>query len=175
MMLHVYGARTEKNSMDTKLLIKYIQSKEKESGFTLQLFDARMIFGTQHLETAIDHAKRSMHRGIGISSSLSMEILLYTAGEYQIKNALDKVGLKDDSRYIVLICITDNTDNTISPDEVFTELCNRFGFLQDFDVIKGDKEYLEDFGITKDELLAIPEELWLELVLEKVALVDIKK
>jgi tRNA threonylcarbamoyladenosine modification (KEOPS) complex Cgi121 subunit len=174
-MYQIYGARTEKDGLDTKELIEYIKSKEQENGLTLQLFDARMVFGALHLQTAFDHAKRSIDRGTAISSSLSMEILLYTAGEYQIKNALDKVGLKDDSKVIVLLCIADKKDYTIDPDELFSELCSKFGLVRDFDVIDGDKKYLVDFGISKDELSAIPEELWLDLVLEKVALVDIKK
>ena len=59
-------------------------------------------------------------------------------------------------------------------------LCNAINsegidLVRDDEVLIGDNSTLERFGLSKEELAAVPEDQWLELVLEKVALLDIQK
>jgi tRNA threonylcarbamoyladenosine modification (KEOPS) complex Cgi121 subunit len=106
-----------------------------------------------------------------ISDTLGMEILLYAAGEYQIKNALAKLGIKEDTSKIAIILVGALCD----PEQKIKELLMKLGLYHDDDVLTGDQSALERFGISQEELAAVPREQWMELILERVALLDIRK
>ncbi len=173
-MYNVFGVRTDTRKLDTQTIINRTRKIAEQNNVEIQLFDARFIFGADHITTAIDHAKRAIDLGKTISDSLSMEILLYASGEYQIKNAIAKLGLREDTMEIAIVIISDN-DFNLKIQKMIDQLFSELGFRHDDRVINGDKKYLEQYGINKDELLSVPEARWFELVLEKVALVDIKK
>jgi KEOPS complex subunit Cgi121 len=53
----------------------------REMGLEVQTFDADMVFGSEHLLVAWDHAARAFERGTNIASDRMMEVLLFAAGE----------------------------------------------------------------------------------------------
>lgn len=74
-------------------------------GLTAQLFDASALAGEEHLRSAAIHALRAMERGMGRTSSLAMEILLYASGRRQIRDALKLVGVSGRTRRIAAVLI----------------------------------------------------------------------
>jgi len=175
-MLEVIGIKIKSNELDTGKVIDQLQDFSNKNELTIQLFDADFIYGKDHLISASEHAQRAFEQNTAISDSLSMEILLYASGEYQIKNALSKLGIKKDTKNMALAIMGEMKN----PEAVFEDFLTQLKYIgleleRDDEVLIGDRNTLEAFGISKEELTAVPEDRWLELVLEKVALLDIQK
>jgi tRNA threonylcarbamoyladenosine modification (KEOPS) complex Cgi121 subunit len=60
-------------------------------------------------------------------------------------------------------------------DAVVDKLLRTFHLTSDDKVLEGDKDTLKRFGITDQELRILPESKYNDLILEKVALVDVIK
>jgi KEOPS complex subunit Cgi121 len=174
-MIDIFGFHVNSPKLDKNNLLNLIQQISKDENVFIQVFNASLIYGKDHIVSAYEHAARAFSQKRAISESMAMEILLYASGEYQIKNALIKLGLNEETKDIALIVCSENDKNIKKLKEILTDLCKKFDLIQDNDVLTGTKNTLEQFGITKEELSAVPENRWFDLVLEKVALVDIKK
>lgn len=175
-MCIIFGAQVGSGKVEPEKILKTIQDFSKENNLDLQLFDARYIYGKEHVITAVEHAKRAFSQARSRSGTLSMEILLFASGEYQIKNAITKLGVKDDTPALAFVILGELPDPEVQITELITTL-NKTGVSleRNDETLIGDKGTLEQFGITAQELAAVPEEQWFELVLERVAMVDIKK
>jgi KEOPS complex subunit Cgi121 len=155
--------------------MKQIQSFSKHEGIVVQAFDASMIYSDDHLLSATIHAKRAFEQGRGSTNSLALEILLYASGERQIEKALRKVGVKKGNQRIVFVLTSDlgngENINESMGNRLLAVLCLR----NDDRALSGDRMTLKRFGITEQELITIPENQYGDLILEKVALVDVMK
>jgi len=176
-MIRVVGVKGKIKSRDS--FIKKIEEYSKSLNVAIQVVDANLVYGFNHLYSAAQHAIRAMRRGTNSMKSLAMEILLYAAGERQIKNAIGKIGVKDNSRSFVFVIVDDVTDindarGKISDEEV-DKMLEELHLFRDDSVLKGDKKVLERFGISKNELDTVEEDRYEKLILEKVAMVDILK
>ncbi len=148
-----------------------------EEHLVIQAFDATVIYSKDHLISAATHAKRAFLQGTNATNSLALEILLYAAGERQIQKAIKKVGVKKGEQQIVFL-ITDSADQKgkKSIDKaVIRRILKTFQLTTDEQELKADRETLKRFGITEIELSTIPEEKYGDLILEKIALVDVIK
>lgn len=70
-----------------------------------QILDNRYIWGRRHLLSAIWHAYNAKKNDQMISKTLSMEILLYTAGHRQIKKAIQLLGVKNNTKDVLGVLI----------------------------------------------------------------------
>lgn len=131
-----------------------------------QLLNSSMIFGRIHLESAVDHAIRSFKEGRNSSNSLATEALLYSSGTRQIDGAIEKMGIRQGDSGIAVVAF-----GTFDLD-AFLE---KTGFVQDDTVLEGDAAMLSEFGIGDKEIASVPESKAFDLVLERVALVDMLK
>ncbi len=138
----------------------------KEKNLTIQALDADKLAGEEHLRFAIEKAMNSFRKGTNISNDLAHEIILYAAGTRQISRAM-KLGIHRGDNNIVLVAVGEATDLSdmveITPKPV----------LQYYQSKK--EAIMEVFSITKEEIEAAGEEKIPELVLERVALVDVLK
>jgi KEOPS complex subunit Cgi121 len=175
-MCFIFGAEVSTGELNTDEILNELQKYSKEKDQTIQLFDARYIFGSDHLLTAAEHAKRAFAQDCSRSDSLAMEILLYASGEYQIKNAITKLGVRGETKQLAFVLLGATGDHDANAEE-FLKSLSVVGITlsRNDNVLKGDMSTLEKFGISQEELSAVPEEQWFELVLERVAMVDIKK
>jgi len=174
-MITVLGTRGTIKNIDT--FVQQLLAFSKQEHLVIQAFDARLIYGKDHLISATTHAKRAFQQGTNATNSLALEILLYAAGERQIQKAIKKIGIKKGKQPIVFI-ITDSVNqksNTTIKKSVVQRLLKTFQLTIDETLIKGDKYTLKRFGITDVELSTIREEKYGDLILEKVALVDVIK
>src|SRR5512137_1257991 len=62
-----------------------------KSGVEVLVLRADMVFGTDHLRSALYHAKKAISEGRNASDSRSMETLLYASGERQLGTAIRKM------------------------------------------------------------------------------------
>jgi KEOPS complex subunit Cgi121 len=163
----VLGARVLSRGPD---LLAWVKGKQdRHSGYDVQLMNADAVYGKDHLISAIEHAQRAFARGQNSATDLMVEIILYASAERQIKKAIEKVGLKENTERIAAILIGD-----VDEDKV-TDLLASLHLERDDSVLDGSVEVLDLFGIGEKERLAISREKWGDLILERVAMLDLDK
>ena len=128
--------------------------------------DADVVCGKAHLETAVMHAKRAMEQGTNASATVSMETMLFASGERQISKAKEKMGVKDGMRHFALV-LFDCDDPA--------DILRRLRLIKDDLVLVPSREKIIAFGIEGKELGSVPERQGQDLVLERVAFVEILK
>jgi KEOPS complex subunit Cgi121 len=174
MIYEIAGARGQCQNKDD--LIKQLKTLGTKFNITLQLFDARLVYGQDHIRSAIVHADRALANRTNLADDIAIEIMLYASGERQIKQALVKMGLKEDTDEFGFVLYSSSDTHSR---EHLTDLCEKIlgelQFERDDSVLDGNRSVLERFGIPNKELETIPQSNWLKLILERVAMVDIIK
>jgi len=162
---------------DTKRLVSSLESFSDEHGVVVQVVDAELVCGSIHLSSAVEHALRASVEERMATRSLAMEVLLYASGERQIQYALPKMGVKV-GRSVgiggVVISQSEKKDEK-ELEALVCDLLAIFGWRRDDKVLVGDSDCLFRFGISEVELETMPKDKYEDLILEKVALVDILK
>jgi KEOPS complex subunit Cgi121 len=145
-----------------------IREISRRFGVCIVLFNAEMIAGISHVCSALQHAFRAFDKGTAISNSPEMEALLYASGSRQCQTGV-RFGVHS-GRNFAYLCICPGNE------EALGEL------LKDGDVVDGDWDamspekmtYLMDlFGITNAELEVTGKSRITDLILERVALLEV--
>ncbi len=168
--INIIGCRGTVDSVD-KFLAKandFVSNLLLKDDILLQFLDADMVLGKEHILSAIEHADRAFQRKENISETLAMEILIYTAGEPQIKNALAKIGLRDGCERIAIITGGINT-------KALEALMDHLHLEQDDGVLEFNELKAREFGINEREISAVKKDKRRDLVLERVALVEVRR
>ena len=137
----------------------------KEKNLTIQTLDADKIAGKEHIIFSVEKAINSFKTGTNIANDLSKEIMLYAAGTRQINKAV-KLGIHKGENNIVIVAVGDSELSGF--DEI------KYADVLAYNASKRE-QLMKIFGITNEELEAVGEEKLPELVLERVALVDVIK
>ena len=134
------------------------------------LFDADRLTGRDHVEAALRHARRSWAGGEAIANSLEMEALLYAAGTRQCQVASSFGIHPGENRSFVAVC-----PPAPGVRDRLADLVRIVGEEPDGEEIDPAKRArLADlFSITPEEVAVVGEERFRELVLERVALLDV--
>jgi tRNA threonylcarbamoyladenosine modification (KEOPS) complex Cgi121 subunit len=115
-----------------------------------QIVDYLLIWGYQHIHSALWHAEIAMMSDSMISNSFSMEILLYLAGYRQIKKAINLLGVKKDSNKIIGVLVSEKEANLPAAFETLKEtflLEINIDIIKDFVSKRKDiVDYLEKEG-----------------------------
>jgi tRNA threonylcarbamoyladenosine modification (KEOPS) complex Cgi121 subunit len=141
----------------------------------IQVFNADMIYGKIHILSSIEHAIRAMKNNTMTTNSIDKELILYTAGERQLKIAIPKMGVKKGNCKIVFIFLKIGSNDSKDLNKLVKQFINEFKIKQDNSLINGSKKVLANHGITEIEIETIPDGNYCDLILEKIALVDIIK
>jgi len=80
--------------------------RSEASNCQVQIFDAMMIAGLDHLYFSVLNALKAFDSGNKISSSPAMEILLYASGQNQISKAIEMLGVKPGSSQIIAVILS---------------------------------------------------------------------
>ncbi len=126
--------------------------------------------GKSHVESAVYHALRAWQEGRAIADSLEMEILLYAGGTRQTSIGRD-FGVCSDTRNVYL-CFVPPSDVAIKEMESWVQ------YIADHDERLNPvkvRRLMDLFGITREEILAVGDDHIRDLVLERVALLDVYK
>ena len=159
---------------DVNEFISKVADFSKEHQIGIQLLDANLVFGKDHIISSFKHAKRSIQRNEASTNSFEMELLLYAAGERQIKHAISKMGVKPkDTTFAVIFIINDkSTKNFNNIIDIFLQI---FNLKRDDGVLIPDETKLTEYGIKKQAIESVKKNQIFQLVLEKIALVDVIK
>ncbi len=170
-MIKIIGAVGEIRDVDS--FLKIISNFSKENNTLIQAFDANFIFGKDHILSAVNHAKRAINQKTNTANSLEMEILLYASGERQLKLAIPKMGVKKGKSNIAFVFLNETTVKI--SDKKINKFLNILLIKQDNKVLEGDENTLQLFGINEREMQTVTKAKFGNLILEKVAMVDIIK
>ncbi len=151
---------------DTEKFLQKLKKISKEQNIAIQALDADRLAGEEHIRFAVEKAINSFKTGKNIANDLAKEIMLYAAGTRQISRAM-KLGVHSGKNNIALVAIGEAPELS-----AFNEITSQ-PVLQ---YSESKKEALMDiFNITEEEIEAVGIEKLPELVLERVALVDVIK
>lgn len=143
-------------------LMEKVLRMAEERGAILLVLKEDMAFGPDHLASALYHAKKAFDEGRNSSDSLAMETLLYASGERQLSSAIRKMSVDEDTTGVVVAML--------SPGELDVE-DGWVPFANVEQIPEGDR--LARFGISPEEMGTTAQKDWLDLVLERVASVDL--
>ncbi len=169
-MLKIIGAIGSIKDVD--IFLKQISSFAKDNNLVIQAFDANVIYGKKHLISAVEHAVRAIERKTNTTNSLEMEILLYASGERQLKLAIPKIGVKKGEANISLVFF--NKIRRFS-DLLIEEFLDQLSLKREDKVLKGTIDTLKKFGLNDSEIKTVTKAKYKDLILEKVAMVDVIK
>ncbi|EJN59959.1 KEOPS complex subunit Cgi121 [Halogranum rubrum] len=140
-----------------------------EAGVTVQVFDARYVVSRRHLERAVELADRAIERGENVARDRAVEILCYVAGRRQIDRALT-LGVDEGRTPVVALVDGDDAEAEADAETALRELLDPAETLDDYD----DELVRDYFEIQETELAATAGSVE-DLVLERVALLDVEK
>jgi KEOPS complex subunit Cgi121 len=160
------------NITDLDRFLKQLSDIGSTHNVTVQALNAELVSGSRHLMFAVGKAIRSFGSSRNIANNLGMEIMLYASGNLQIGRALGMGVKTGDNRVAVVVAGNNGVDGAIS--EVNEVLDTVDPAVLEYSKAKQDS-LLEFFNITRDELDAVGAGKIPELVLERVALVDVIK
>ncbi|ATZ61768.2 MAG: KEOPS complex subunit Cgi121 [Methanosarcinales archaeon Met12] len=167
MTIKIIGGIAEVGDVDE--FIKTMSDIARRHSVTIQALDADRTAGAEHLRFAAEKAMRSIREGRNIAEDLGLEILLYASGKRQIERAL-QMGISP-GRNRIAIAIVGNDAERAGKDVM--------EFVQEAPVLDYNERkkdlIVKTFGITDAEIEAVGEGKIPELVLERVALLDIMK
>jgi KEOPS complex subunit Cgi121 len=131
-------------------------------------FNADLMAGRSHARSALFHAFRAEEDGCMISSRVEMEALLYASGSRQCLTGM-RFGLHE-GRNQAYLCICPPSREAYAEVLPLVTLSR-----EDWDTISPEKaeSLAENFGITPSEIEAAGLDRLVELVLERVALLEV--
>lgn len=140
-----------------------VLGRARSAGAEVLLLDGDMVFGADHIRSALMHAKKATDEGRNSSDSMAMETLLYASGERQLSSAIRKMSAGDATDRLVLAVLR----GAFEPGEGWSRLPDR--------QTRVDRTMLLRFGVSEAEMATVDEGMLADLVLERVAAVDVIK
>jgi tRNA threonylcarbamoyladenosine modification (KEOPS) complex Cgi121 subunit len=150
---------------DSASLLRKTEELTKEYGIEIQLLNADLVFGSIHLEVAVEKAERSFEDQRNISRNLATELLLYASAETQISNAIEKIGIKDGIRNVAVVVWGDCEINNI---------LENLDLARDDSVLVGNPNVTNLFGIDSQDGKGDEEHIT-RLIIEKIALSELRR
>ena len=156
---------------DVDAFVERLSAVGESHGVTVQAFDARYVVSRAHLERAVELADRALERGENVARDRGVEILLYAAGRRQIDRALT-LGVSPGTQLVVVLVDSTADDETAERDAAtaVAEVVTTEGTLGRVD----EERVRTYFDVSDRELAAVAGTLE-DVVLERVALLDVEK
>jgi KEOPS complex subunit Cgi121 len=153
-------------------------------GVTVQAFDARYVVSRTHLERAVELADRAFDRGENVARDRGVEILLYAAGRRQIDRALT-LGVSTGEQAVVVLVdgAADEGEGNDATSEAEAEVEAEADAVEAVErhLTPGetlgayDEERVRTYFDVGDAELAAVDGGLADVVLERVALLDVEK
>ena len=141
-MAVIFGARHLVADVDGEL--EKLSIASKNLGVEIQVLDAHMVFGMEHIEIALEKTERAFDQGRNIAKTRGTELMLYAGAERQISKAIEKMGLKPGIEELAVIIIGQHNNSDL--DKIMAEL----GWERDDSVLEPGAP--EDIDIILEEL-----------------------
>jgi KEOPS complex subunit Cgi121 len=142
-----------------------LRDLQASSGFTIQAVDAGKVASERHLTFAVKKALLAFREGRNVAKDLGVEILRYIAGDRQIERAF-AFGLSESTERIAVIMVR------VQPGEEWPDTSALLE-VDGMGCSSTDESLRSSFDIPEEEIRAAGEGRIPDLVLERVALVDV--
>lgn len=156
---------------DLRVLLKTLNNISSANDVTIQALDADKIAGERHVRFAVKKAIDAMETHTNVANDLGVEIMRYAAGERQIEKAFS-MGLHDGENRVVFVLVGEEKSLLSASNALFKIIVEKP--LIDYSLSKRES-IISQFNITESEIGAVGEDKIPELVIERVALVDVLK
>ncbi|HTY46437.1 MAG TPA: KEOPS complex subunit Cgi121 [Methanomassiliicoccales archaeon] len=156
----IVGARG--TIQDPRELVRRLQSLKEGQALAL---NADLVCGTEHIEIAVCHALRSFRRGTNSCNTIMMETLLFASGERQISKAQEKMSPSQGEAHVAFVLFGASAEEALRTSQL----------ERDDSVLACSDEKARRFGIGEKELETVGDGKAQDLVLERVAFVEIAK
>jgi len=164
MTYEIAGARATVE--DPEAILKTVRSWTEGTGREVLLADARLVFGRDHVESAVRHALRAQAAGTMAARTVAMEALRYLSGQRQVAEAIRVAGIRRGTSAVAVVVFGETG---------MTDLLALLGWSRDDSVLNSEGKSLQAIGITQVESETVPPDRRADLALEKVALLDAEK
>ena len=157
------------NISDQDEFLAYLRELGECNRVNIILFNADRMAGRMHVESAIAHAFRAFDEGHPISNSVEMESLLYASGSRQCQRGIGFGVHPGENR--VYLCICPGNKRVLKDIQQIGVNCDE----EDWEPFSEEKQSLliELFGITGEEIGVVGISRLQDLVLERVALLEV--
>ncbi|WP_406658169.1 KEOPS complex subunit Cgi121 [Methanolobus sp. ZRKC2] len=142
-----------------------------DNGTIIQAMDVGKVAGEKHIMFAVEKALRAINNNCNAAKDPGIEIMRYASGKRQIGEAFS-MGVHEGEMDLVFVILGDSENISISM-SALEKLVSRNNSI-DYSAEKKEA-ILSQFDITSKEIDAVGEEMIPDLVLERVALVDVLK
>ena len=156
---------------DLREFLKTLNKISSASNVTIQALDADKIAGERHVRFAVKKATDAMEAHTNVANDLGVEIMRYAAGERQIEKAFS-IGLHEGENRVVFVLIGEEQSLSLSSNALLDLIDEKS--LLNYSSSKRES-IISQFNITESEIEAVGEDKIPELVIERVALVDVLK
>lgn len=163
MTYDIAGARHRVS--DPQDVVARAQAWAAERRAEVLLADAAVVFGQDHLESAVRHALRARASGTGVARDLGLETLRYLCGRRQVSEAIRDGGLKPTTEAVAVVVFESSADDLLA----------HLGWTRDDAVLAPEGKSLRALGVTRTEEGSLPRERTADLALERTALLDLDK
>jgi len=167
--MRLLDGTTTVDDLDSFLAV--LDDVAETTGTTVQAFDADYVVSEAHLARALDRADRAIARGENVARERAVEVLCYAAGRRQINRALEMGVAEGENRVVVLV------DSPAGDDEAEAAAVDQLReHVEEAPVLGAYDEptVRAFFDLSDAEIDAVDGDL-ADLVLERVALLDVKK
>ena len=148
--------------------------KQNSPQVEVQFFEADLVATQEHLYFAVQNALQAFRCKTNKSKSVAMETMLYASAQRQIQKAIDKIGVKPETKNMAVVIVGNDAKCV---EAMLAELTACVGSEPDDSVLKLTKQkqqkIKETFQISAEELktqTATAEKALVNLVIEHVAL-----
>ena len=158
---------------DLPAFLNSLNSFSEKNNIKLQGFDARKIIDLDHLLFAVHRARRAFDTGTNEAKDIGLETMRFSSGQKQIGKSFAMGLISGVNRcHFVLFGVSDECSEKIK-----NAFLAEFKVAECADLSLDEKKpfLMKQFGITDVELEAAGEHKFKDLVLERMALVDITR
>jgi len=111
-----------------QMLFDFLKNQSKNC--CVQMFNAHLIAGFDHLFFACLNALKAFEEGKNISKDLAVETLLYASGQHQINKAIQMLGVTPKTKDVAMLIISETPEASMQALEKIAQLlkgepCNR--------------------------------------------------
>ncbi|WNY29411.1 hypothetical protein MmiEs2_16400 [Methanimicrococcus stummii] len=158
---------------DLPVFLQSLNDFSSKHNIKIQGFDARKIIDIDHLLFSIHRARESFSNGVNEAKDIGLEVLRFSSGQRKIDKSFS-MGLIQGENRSVFVFFGASEECVQKAENAFKA---EFG-LSDFPEISPEEKkpfLMKQFDITEDELQTVGETRIKDLVLERVALVDVTR
>lgn len=164
---------------DPEAVLKKVRELSGENS-VVQLFDADPIISLRQIHAAVAAAYLAFSAGTNIARRIEIEVLLRLAADTQIGRALQRIGVREDSKELGATVMTKDRDEAL---RILGRVASLVGGEEVSEEALGDEhkigEALKFYNIEAEEVETVQAESRREavllLVLERMAMLDVER